>query len=82
MKFDTERQADDALMTHIVNVMVPRSQVKLEVAAINGKGGWWDDERVSVSMLEGMLEEAHLSGDWVSVLNYAAMLHYRETHGA
>lgn len=43
-----------------------------------GRNGWFDAEVIQPNRLEALMQDAALEKDWVSVMNYAAMLWARE----
>ena len=43
-----------------------------------GKGGWWDEERCSINSLREKLRAAVDENNMIDIINYAAMIHFRE----
>ena len=69
-----DRHIDEFLLDGMASEMVDR----LKAARESGRHGWWNDEVISVSGLESLLEKATIDKDYVSVANYAAMLWARK----
>lgn len=53
-------------------------RVKLHDAQSTGKSGWWIKEECPIEQLEKLLEKAYLDKDYISIINYAAMIHARK----
>lgn len=52
--------------------------VSLKAAQENGKGGWWDAERCPIGLLHKKLRHAVEAGSMIDIINYAAMIDFRE----
>jgi len=69
-----EQYADFQLAVIARNAM----ETKLDEAREKGKHGWHDKEVCSVGYLKKLLEMAMIDGEWVDVMNFAAMIYIRE----
>lgn len=72
-RFICEDHADRELIAYTTRAM----RLKLASAREKGRSGWWREDECTVEHLQNLLEKAQASGDMISVINYAAMIHVR-----
>lgn len=65
--------ADEILIRDTADMM----RKKLTASREKGRGGWWDDKACSLEELKKKLDEHIAKGDYLDVVNLAAMINFR-----
>ena len=68
---------DEVFDEGAIKVFTDKMSAKLEVKRMQGRGGWFNDDIISVDALQEMLQEHVDREDWVDVANLAMMLYFR-----
>jgi hypothetical protein len=76
---DTINKSADGMLVRVASSAMDE---KLRLSREKGRGGWWDSSTCSIEDLKRMLVEHVDKGDMVDVMNFAAMIYFREVGGS
>ncbi|WP_039913129.1 hypothetical protein [Cellvibrio mixtus] len=68
---------DEMLASDLALFVEMAVRVSLFEAHNNGKSGWWIEEECTIENLEKLLEKAINNKDYISIINYSAMIYAR-----
>jgi len=69
---------DQMLGGDLANFVEMAMRMKFMEAHDQGKSGWWLEDECTIEQLETLLEKAISDKDYISIINYCAMVYARK----